>query len=75
MVCKIFIYFTVCTDGTNNVGGCSGDSGGPLTTEIGCVTTQIGIVSFSVDQTCEGGYPTVFTRVTYYLDWINANKT
>jgi secreted trypsin-like serine protease len=45
-----------------------GDSGGPLT--IGDKEKKlIGIVSSGKE--CEKGLHTLFTRVPFYLDWIN----
>jgi secreted trypsin-like serine protease len=54
-------------------GACDGDSGGPLFIvdedgEIGDHPTQVGIVSRS-DDPCSA-YPYVYTRVSYYSDWI-----
>ena len=31
---------------------------------------QVAIVSFSASAGCEVGYPSVYTRVESYLDWI-----
>jgi secreted trypsin-like serine protease len=58
-------------------GSCSGDSGGPLfhvdaDGEIGDQPTQLGIVSWG-DPFCVTsgfGYPGVYTRVSYYAEWI-----
>jgi secreted trypsin-like serine protease len=52
---------------------CSGDSGGPLFLvdedgEIGDHPTQLGIVSWS-EKPC-GTSPGVYTRVSYYAEWI-----
>ncbi|KAI4466674.1 chymotrypsin-related [Holotrichia oblita] len=60
----------ICTAGTGGVGSCSGDSGGPLV--IG--NKQIGIVSFGLALGCEIGWPSVYTRVTSFLDWIEAHS-
>ncbi|GJQ80760.1 hypothetical protein Trydic_g9352 [Trypoxylus dichotomus] len=60
----------ICTSGIGGVGSCSGDSGGPLV--IG--DKQIGVVSFGIAFGCEIGWPSVFTRVTSYLDWIEDNS-
>ncbi|ENN78548.1 hypothetical protein YQE_04987, partial [Dendroctonus ponderosae] len=49
-------------------GGCNGDSGGPLVVD----GHQVGIVSFGSNR-CTKGYPTVFTRVTEFADWISKN--
>ena len=32
---------------------------------------QAGIVSFGAAAGCSLGYPAVYARVTYFLDWIN----
>lgn len=54
---------------------CQGDSGGPLQFNIrGRKSTNrlhyqlIGITSYGLY--CRSGYPSVFTRVCFYLDWI-----
>jgi secreted trypsin-like serine protease len=52
---------------------CTGDSGGPLFLvdedgDIGNQPTQLGIVSWS-GKPC-GTYPGVYTRVSYYAEWI-----
>ncbi|KAJ8918135.1 hypothetical protein NQ315_011592 [Exocentrus adspersus] len=51
------------------LGACTGDSGGPLV--IGKV--QVGVMSFISSHGCESGYPTGYSRVSYYRDWINRN--
>ena len=61
---------------TNSVGNagnsCMGDSGGPLFVKNPEPLTdnqlQLGIVSFG-DGNCDSGY-SVYTRVSYYFDWI-----
>ncbi|KAF9423007.1 hypothetical protein HW555_001550, partial [Spodoptera exigua] len=62
----------ICTSGAGRVGICSGDSGGPLiATDINGTPFLIGISSFrSKTSGCEGGKPSVFTRVTSYMDFI-----
>lgn len=50
-------------------GQCSGDSGGPLTYE----KYQVGLVSWSVKPCTVAGYPGVYTKVSHYIDWIEAN--
>lgn len=57
----------ICAVGQERQSACNGDSGGPLITENGIL---IGLTSFGSGQGCHHGYPTVFTRVSYYLDWI-----
>lgn len=61
----------VCT-GPIEVGGegaCSGDSGGPLVTQGG--NTQIGIVSWGMMPCGSKGAPSVFTKVSAFVDFIN----
>lgn len=50
---------------------CNGDSGGPLQVFLNnnsYVPHVVGIVSFGVG--CGSEYPTIYTRVASYLDWI-----
>ncbi|XP_014262188.1 serine protease snake-like isoform X2 [Cimex lectularius] len=50
---------------------CTGDSGGPLMIEVPgeCLKRQIGITSFG--KSCGlPNMPGIYTRVSYYLDWI-----
>lgn len=56
----------LCAYGLERQSGCFGDSGGPLNIEN---NTVIGIMSF-VAGTCTDGRPTMFTRVSIYLNWI-----
>ncbi|XP_038222178.1 collagenase-like [Zerene cesonia] len=62
----------LCTDGSGRVGTCEGDSGGPLTAVVNNKRTLIGIVSFGLADSCQSGTPSVYTRVTAFLTWINA---
>lgn len=53
---------------------CQGDSGGPLqyfSDRNSSIATVVGIVSFGID--CGNGLPGIYTRVAYYLDWIEYN--
>ncbi|XP_069360307.1 brachyurin-like [Maniola hyperantus] len=63
----------LCTDGGGRVGTCDGDSGGPLTVMWKNKRTLVGIVSFGLADGCQAGYPSVYTRVTSFLTWIQAN--
>lgn len=48
---------------------CQGDSGGPLQTfQSPAIGTIIGVVSFGIS--CGTPLPGIYTRVAYYLDWI-----
>ncbi|XP_067635704.1 collagenase-like [Eurosta solidaginis] len=60
----------ICTATVNRIGVCNGDSGGPLVLESSNI--QIGILSFYSDYGCEADIPAGYTRVTSYLDWIEA---
>jgi secreted trypsin-like serine protease len=54
---------------------CHGDSGGPLVAYPGWQTSQsgsaklVGIVSWALNADC-GQSPTIYTRVSQYVDWI-----
>ncbi|XP_066590993.1 trypsin-1-like [Prorops nasuta] len=64
---ELFIYETqLCAyDPKTPKGPCFGDSGGPLTLN----GTIVGIVSWGFDCALTD-YPTIYTRVSSYLDWI-----
>jgi secreted trypsin-like serine protease len=56
-------------------GVCNGDSGGPLVSRIDGVETLIGVTSWGITDRngyCDLGYPSVFSRVTYFLKDIDA---
>lgn len=55
---------------------CHTDAGGPLsTTSDGDeFYTAIGITSFETDDCNNADYPTVYTRLSSYLDWITTAK-
>lgn len=62
------IYVTqnnICTSGYRAKGSCEGDSGSPLMFQ----GRQIGLVSIGPTE-CEACYPSVYTHVGKYLDWI-----
>ncbi|CAH2244696.1 jg1351 [Pararge aegeria aegeria] len=63
----------MCTNGAGKVGTCDGDSGGPLTVMRKNKRTLVGIVSFGLADACQSGYPSVYTRVTSFLTWIQSN--
>ncbi|XP_015436796.1 PREDICTED: chymotrypsin-2-like [Dufourea novaeangliae] len=62
---KIFESHICANDPSVEKGACNGDSGGPLTVN----GKIVGIVSWSMGCALQR-YPTVYTRVTSYLDWI-----
>ncbi|KAF9424508.1 hypothetical protein HW555_000319 [Spodoptera exigua] len=63
----------LCTAGTGGKGTCDGDSGGPLTVLHNNKRILVGVVSFGPSEGCQASSPSVFTRVTSFLTWINAN--
>ncbi|XP_046966658.1 collagenase-like [Vanessa cardui] len=63
----------MCTKGVRGIGTCDGDSGGPLTVIWKNQRTLVGIVSFGVGDGCQAGFPSVYTRVTAFLPWIQGN--
>ncbi|XP_042347963.1 chymotrypsin-C-like [Plectropomus leopardus] len=64
----------VCAGGDGVVSGCNGDSGGPLNCQNTDGAWEVhGIVSFGSGLSCNfPKKPTVFTRVSAYIDWINS---
>ncbi|KFW97073.1 Chymotrypsin-like elastase family member 2A, partial [Phalacrocorax carbo] len=63
----------ICAGGDGVKSGCSGDSGGPLSCYRDGRWEVHGIVSFGLVPYCNTyKKPTVFTRVSAYLDWIYA---
>ncbi|NXD18111.1 CTRC protein, partial [Nothocercus nigrocapillus] len=61
----------VCAGGDGIVSGCNGDSGGPLNCQREGLWEVEGIVSFGSALGCNTlRKPTVFTRVSAYIDWI-----
>ncbi|XP_078503243.1 chymotrypsin-C-like [Lissotriton helveticus] len=67
----------VCAGGDGIVSGCNGDSGGPLNCQADDGKWDVhGIMSFGSSTGCNTAKkPTVFTRVSAYIDWINDKIT
>ncbi|KAM8975998.1 chymotrypsin-like elastase family member 1 [Pelodytes ibericus] len=63
----------VCAGGDGVRSGCNGDSGGPLNCAVNGVYQVHGVTSFVSSLGCNAYLkPTVFTRVSAYISWINA---
>jgi hypothetical protein len=66
----------VCAGSLNGTyGTCQGDSGGTLACQQKDGSwTVYGAVSFGVSGTClQAGLPSIFTRVSSYMDWVTQN--
>merc|ERR1711976_123262 len=64
----------VCAGGdADEHGACSGDGGGPLMVEDNGAWTLVGVNTLLDGYKCgEPDYPSIYTRVTPLLDWINS---
>ncbi|XP_053560973.1 chymotrypsin-like elastase family member 1 isoform X2 [Bombina bombina] len=63
----------VCAGGDGVRSGCNGDSGGPLNCAVSGVYQVHGVTSFVSSLGCNAYLkPTVFTRVSAYISWINS---
>ncbi|XP_050319702.1 lectizyme [Bactrocera neohumeralis] len=62
----------VCTDSLQQgISACNGDSGGPLVQEHeGVASELVGIVSWGYIPCGYGNKPSIYTRVSAYIDWI-----
>ena len=68
---------TICAGGDGVKGACFGDSGGPLLLKKSSASKdiQVGIVSNGPTGDCVAvGEPNVFTRVSYYAEWVDAQR-
>ncbi|XP_052132727.1 brachyurin-like [Frankliniella occidentalis] len=79
LYCKVRYFLNyvrdtnVCISGWWAKGTCEGDSGGPLVVyEKDGKPTLVGLTSFGISLGCEVSWPSVFTRVSSYVDWIEA---
>ncbi|XP_030555895.1 lectizyme-like [Drosophila novamexicana] len=62
----------VCSDSLQqSISACNGDSGGPLVVEHEDAASElIGVVSWGYIPCGLANYPSVYTRVSAYIDWI-----
>lgn len=68
------ISSTICMSTSGGHGACHGDNGGPLTVSRAGRPLQVGVSSFGFTAGCELGFPTAFTRVTSFGQWIIDNS-
>lgn len=63
----------VCSDSLQqSISACNGDSGGPLVVEHENAPSElIGIVSWGYIPCGLANYPSVYTRVSSYIDWVS----
>jgi secreted trypsin-like serine protease len=55
-------------------GACLGDGGSPLVVNADISPVLVGLVNFISPNGCESGYPTGFTRIASYRNWIRDNS-
>ncbi|XP_033623844.1 chymotrypsin-like elastase family member 2A [Fukomys damarensis] len=67
----------VCAGGDGVTSSCNGDSGGPLSCQVDDGRWQVhGVVSFGSSLGCNYyRKPSVFTRVSSFVDWIDEPRT
>jgi len=58
-------------DSANRIGSCNGDSGGPLK----CGNDLAGLTSWGISSagSCRQDFPSVYTRISYYRNWLQTN--
>jgi len=61
----------ICFSGSGGRSICSGDSGGPLVVEENGETYQVGVTSWVISLGCAAGYPSGFSRVSSFRNWID----
>ena len=77
---KLLINITssqICAGGEKGRDVCAGDTGGPLVYLGEHISRRrlvnFGIVSFGPRACGTGGIPSVYTRISHYMDWILSN--
>ncbi|XP_046369158.1 fibrinolytic enzyme, isozyme C-like [Haliotis rufescens] len=59
-------------DSSQQASACNGDSGGPMIIRSsGQADVLVGVTSWGI-STCGGDYPSVYTRVSEFISWINS---
>ena len=62
----------ICAGGEPGKDTCKGDGGAPVVCEaLSGRWTAVGLVSWGIS--CDTGLPAVYTRISYFRDWINKN--
>lgn len=63
----------ICIGGEKGIDSCRGDSGGPVMFQDDNFFIIYGMVSFGPTACGSKGYPSIYTKVGYYLNWILSN--
>ena len=64
------LFYVTCTDFNFSLSlDSQGDGGGPLVCSKSGSYQLVGVTSWG-SSTCDPAYPTIFTRIYNYLDWI-----
>jgi len=59
----------LCAQGTGATDSCTGDSGGPIMSQVGNTWYLAGVVSFGTQQ-CDSSLPGIYTRISHFYSWI-----
>ncbi|XP_066994985.2 chymotrypsin [Anabrus simplex] len=67
------IHSELCAVGYDNRSPCDGDEGAPLVIARNGIWKQVGIMSHRLNTVCSNNSVSSFTRLSAYLDWLEAN--
>ncbi|XP_067945507.1 fibrinolytic enzyme, isozyme C-like [Watersipora subatra] len=62
----------ICVE-NGDTGACNGDSGGPLSCMVNGQMYLAGATSWGISGCQTRGYPSVYTRVSYFSGWLREN--
>ncbi|KAF6035073.1 hypothetical protein EB796_006612 [Bugula neritina] len=62
----------ICVE-NGNTGACNGDSGGPLACLVNGQWYLAGATSWGISGCTTRGYPSVYTRISYFSEWVREN--
>ncbi|XP_071142236.1 trypsin-like [Mytilus edulis] len=65
-ISKTYLNNILCLQDKEKKDSCEKDSGGPVV----CSKKLVGALSYGVNGPCDGFLPSVYTRISAYLDWI-----
>lgn len=64
----------ICVGGEFGIDSCRGDSGGPLMfVAEDNIFVLYGMVSFGTTACGSKGYPSIYTKIGFYLSWVSSN--